>query len=97
PALLAAYLLFYWPISYAQTRRLLAELPRIAGRALDVGSGPGPAAFALADAGAGPVIAADRSLPALRLAARLASQARLTVETRRWNGDTALPDGKFAV
>src|SRR4051812_42928221 len=43
PALLGAYLLFYWPVSYAQARQALGELPR-PREVLDLGSGPGPMA-----------------------------------------------------
>ncbi|MFN0061005.1 MAG: methyltransferase type 12, partial [Myxococcaceae bacterium] len=42
PQLLGAYLLFYWPISYAQGRSILGELGGLQGRVLDLGSGPGP-------------------------------------------------------
>src|SRR6266850_6616637 len=42
PQLLGAYLLLYWPVSYAQARSILGELGPVAGAALDVGSGPGP-------------------------------------------------------
>ena len=62
--LLGAYLLFYWPVSYLQARGVLSELPRRPRSALDLGSGPGPVAFAALDAGAAEVMAADRSAPA---------------------------------
>lgn len=49
---LSSYLLFYWPVSYAQTRALLA-MAGVAGagggRVLDLGSGPAPCALAAAD------------------------------------------------
>ncbi|HSN92387.1 MAG TPA: methyltransferase type 12, partial [Anaeromyxobacteraceae bacterium] len=48
--LLGAYLLFYWPVSYLQGRGTLSELPRRPRSALDLGSGPGPFAFAALDA-----------------------------------------------
>jgi hypothetical protein len=64
PRLLGAYLLFYWPVSYAQARAVLGELPRRPRSVLDLGSGPGPVAFAALDAGASEVTAADRSAPA---------------------------------
>ncbi|MBQ3687800.1 MAG: hypothetical protein II932_08200, partial [Treponema sp.] len=59
-ALLSAYLLYYWPVSYQQMRYILRQLPGdflppspcTAGREfaiLDVGSGPGPASAALCD------------------------------------------------
>ena len=82
PALLGAYLLFYWPVSYAQSRSLLSELPARPRSLLDLGSGPGPLAFADIDAGASETIAADRSKPALELARQLAIEASETLDTR---------------
>jgi hypothetical protein len=39
PRLLGAYLLFYWPVSYAQARSVLGELERRPREVLDLGSG----------------------------------------------------------
>src|SRR5262252_602315 len=75
PLLLGAYLLFYWPISYAQAREVLGELGVRPRTVLDLGSGPGPLAFAALDAGASEVTAADRSKRALALARELAVEA----------------------
>jgi ribosomal protein RSM22 (predicted rRNA methylase) len=85
PRLLGAYLLFYWPVSYAQGRQVLGELPARARRVLDLGSGPGPLAFAALDAGAAEVTAADRSRPALALARELAAEASEALATREWD------------
>ena len=95
PRLLGAYLLFYWPVSYAQARAVLGELPRRPRTVLDLGSGPGPVAFAALDAGASEVAAADRSAPALALARALAAEAAEPLATRTWTGGAALPDGEF--
>lgn len=95
PRLLGAYLLFYWPVSYAQARAVLGELPRRPRSVLDLGSGPAPVAFAALDAGAADVTAADRSAPALTLARTLAAEAEEPLATRSWNGGAALPDGQF--
>jgi SAM-dependent methyltransferase len=95
PRLLGAYLLFYWPVSYAQARAVLGELPRRPRTVLDLGSGPGPVAFATMDAGASEVVAADRSAPALALARALAGEAEEPLATRTWTGGTALPEGPF--
>jgi SAM-dependent methyltransferase len=95
PRLLGAYLLFYWPVSYAQARAVLGELPRRPRSALDLGSGPGPVAFAALDAGASEVTAADRSAPALTLARALAAEAEEPLATRTWNGGAGLPEGTF--
>jgi SAM-dependent methyltransferase len=55
-ALLGAYLLYYWPVSYMQTSFAASCAPpafQASGqetiRILDIGSGPGPASAALAD------------------------------------------------
>jgi SAM-dependent methyltransferase len=48
--LLAAYLLYYWPVSYMQVSISLVERPFSPRRVLDLGSGPGPASAALIDA-----------------------------------------------
>jgi SAM-dependent methyltransferase len=83
--LLGAYLLFYWPVSYLQARGVLSELPRRPRAVLDLGSGPGPVAFAALDAGAAEAIAADRSARALSLARTLAASAGEPLGTREWD------------
>lgn len=95
PKLLGAYLLFYWPVSYAQARSALGELDRRPRSVLDLGSGPGPLAFAALDAGAREVLAADRSKAALELARALAVEASEPLGTRDWAPERPLPDGKF--
>jgi SAM-dependent methyltransferase len=83
--LLGAYLLYYWPVSYLQARGVLSELPSRPRRVLDLGSGPGPVAFAALDAGAAEVVAADRSPRALAAATALAREAGEALATRDWN------------
>jgi SAM-dependent methyltransferase len=95
PRLLGAYLLFYWPVSYAQARATLSELPARPKATLDLGAGPGPLAFAALDAGASSVVAADRSKPALELARALAAEAGEPLSTREWSPERPLPDGRF--
>src|SRR4030042_2969305 len=46
---LGAYLLYYWPVSYAQTRLVLFDNQIRGENALDLGAGPGPCAIALLD------------------------------------------------
>jgi SAM-dependent methyltransferase len=97
PRLLGGYLLFYWPVSYAQTWAALLSaglapgLAEVRGandrrpavrRALDIGSGPGPAAFALLDAGCPEVTALDRSPAALELLADVARRAGRRLDTQ---------------
>jgi SAM-dependent methyltransferase len=95
PRLLGAYLLFYWPVSYAQGRAALAEVGQRPKAVLDLGSGPGPLAFAALDAGAREVVAADRSRAALDLARALAVEASEPLGTREWSPERPLPDGRF--
>ncbi|ATB28311.1 small ribosomal subunit Rsm22 family protein [Melittangium boletus] len=97
PKLLGAYLLFYWPVSYAQAREALGELPSRPRAVLDLGSGPAPVAFAALDAGAAGVTAADRSKPALALARALATEAGEALATREWDPlkKAPLPEGKY--
>lgn len=95
PKLLGAYLLFYWPVSYAQARATLSELPSRPGATLDLGSGPGPMAFASLDAGASSMVAIDRSRPALELARSLAAAASEPLSTREWTPGRPLPEGRF--
>lgn len=80
PELLGAYLLYYWPVSYLETFLSLRFGDFRAERVLDLGSGPGPAAAAFADAaGAKDIHLTDGSRAALDLAERLLSAK---VETR---------------
>ena len=97
PALLGAYLLFYWPVSYAQARQAIGELPFRPRSVLDLGSGPAPVAFAAMDAGAASVTAADRSQPALKLARELAAEAGEALATRDWDPlkGQKIPEGDF--
>jgi SAM-dependent methyltransferase len=103
PDLLGGYLLFYWTVSFSQTWAALASAgllpvggPR-ARRVLDLGAGPGPSALALLEAGAGSVLAVDRSAAALELGMDIARRTGRRLETRV--GDLAagdpLPDGPF--
>lgn len=85
PRLLGAYLLFYWPISYAQARQALGELRERPRTVLDLGSGPAPLAFAALDAGAREVTAADRSGRALEVARALAAEAGMPLATQKFS------------
>jgi SAM-dependent methyltransferase len=83
--LLGAYLLYFWPVSYAQGRHVLREIGTRPRAVLDLGSGPGPLALAAFDAGAAEVMAADRSERALKLAKQIATAANRPLVTRDWN------------
>jgi SAM-dependent methyltransferase len=105
PQLLGAYLLLYWPVSYAQARAVLPEVGAPLGRVLDVGSGPAPLALAALDAGAESLLAIDRSEAALTVgralaAARPSREAgaagkEVALATERWEPGQALPQGAF--
>ena len=103
PGMLGAYLLHYWPISYAQTMICIAMLRRSPGPAeaiesvLDLGAGPGPVSVALLDAGAVHVTACDRSGAALALARRIATDRGRELVTRQWDAvkSTGMPRGPF--
>lgn len=85
PDLLGAYLLYFWPVSYAQARHVLGELGTKVRSALDVGSGPAPLAMAAADLGAHELFAVDRSDRALALALKVAAEVKAPLTTRSWD------------
>ncbi len=94
--LLGAYLLFYWPISYLQARSTISELPCPPRSVLDLGSGPGPIAFAAFDAGASEAISADRSGRALSAARDLARASGRALTAREWNPSRGKPLSEIA-
>jgi SAM-dependent methyltransferase len=91
PELLGAYLLYFWPVSYAQGRQVLGELGTRVKSALDVGSGPAPLSLAAADLGAHELYAIDRSEKALALAADVAAELRAPLTTRKWDPLAGVP------
>lgn len=108
PDLLGAYLLHFWPISYAEAILCLGMIRRARdagapssaaglGSALDLGAGPGPVSAALLDSGAARVTACDRSGAALALARRIAAVRGHELFTRQWDAQksTGLPHGPF--
>jgi ribosomal protein RSM22 (predicted rRNA methylase) len=94
PQLLGAYLLLYWPVSFAQGLSVLGELPGPPGDVLDLGAGPAPLALAALERGARSARAIDRSREALDVARRIAQDAGLPLATEV--GDVARPpDGSW--
>jgi len=102
PAHLAAYLLWWWPQTYAKVQAVL-ELARSAGtipalparpRTLDVGAGPAPAALAVLDALGGSALALDASAAALE-AARALSQGAVATRQADLGGGFPRLDGEF--
>ena len=95
PSLLGAYLLFYWPRSYAQATSILGELPGPLGRTLDLGAGPLPMTWAALDRGATSVRALDRSAEALALGRRIGETSSIITQTWDAQSGDALPEGPF--
>lgn len=94
-----AYLLHFWPVSYAQTRAALKlaglSPPPGGGRVLELGAGPGPGAMALLDEGWGELHCGDRNPDALQSIRALTHDH---AQTFVWDGeapDAALPPGEF--
>jgi ribosomal protein RSM22 (predicted rRNA methylase) len=87
--LLAAYVLFYWPVSYAQARSIFGELGAL-GRVLDLGAGPLPMSWAALDAGATSVRALERVAAARELGRSLGAG---NLEVAAWDAMTPLPTG----
>jgi SAM-dependent methyltransferase len=74
PAMLRAYLEYYWPVSRAQAERALFVAAKNGSasfrKVIDAGSGPGPVAAAFAGTGARELSLVDQSRRALELAVR---------------------------
>src|SRR4051795_1923697 len=85
---LGAYLLWWWPQTYAKVKSVLRLVPDLSRgpRILDVGAGPAPAALALLDALGGEAVALDASEAALSEARSLAGGAPL----RTLRGDVSV-------
>ena len=84
---LGAYLLWWWPQTYAKTRAALRMAPMPQGpRILDLGAGPAPAAIAALDELGGTALAVDASAAALDEARALA-KAGVHGELRVQQGD----------
>ncbi|MDA8427126.1 MAG: methyltransferase domain-containing protein [Treponema sp.] len=109
-ALLGAYLLYYWPVSYIEVSLILEELrpllPRHPWRILDLGCGPGPGAAALLDAGADELDLVDSGAQALELAKALLESrpagpadgpVRTTYHRQDLAIDAQLPAGPYDV
>ena len=96
-ALRAAYLLYYWPVSFAQCGAALSLSGATGTRALDLGAGPGPASFALAQAGYTEVVAAEPAREARALTQRLAQRLRAPVSTLPWRAGDPIPPGPWDV
>ena len=85
PQFLGAYLLYYWPVSFAQFINVLNRLNFQPVKALDFGCGPGPLSLALALAGCKDITAVDRAKPALNLAKTLMEKQKVKFTTLQMN------------
>lgn len=97
PAMLRAYLEYYWPVSRAQAERALFVAAKNGcppfRKVIDAGSGPGPVAAAFADAGARELSLVDQSRRALDLAIReIGVRCASPVSVSASEGNIASPD-----
>jgi SAM-dependent methyltransferase len=75
---LGAYLLYFWPVSYAQSSFILKHLmpeDMTRGPVLDLGSGPGPMAMAAANAGAQELVLREKAQRSMDVGLKLAGDA----------------------
>ena len=100
PSHLGAYLLWWWPQTYAKVRALLrmaraaGALPRQVPRVVDLGAGPAPAAIAVLDELGGDAVALDASAAALAEGRGLAGERLETRQVDLTAGSFQL-DGAF--
>lgn len=93
---LAAYMLYYFPLHYAEGLSLLSELPKPPNRVLDLFCGPGPFSLAALQHGASEVIGLDESADALRIGSEIIGRLGYTFTQRVWNHPKPIPaGGKF--
>ncbi len=94
-----AYLLYFWPVSYAQAHaavRLAGGLP-LGASVLELGAGPAPMSRALLDLGAGPVTVAERNARALGLAREVLEGPGAPIRYLQWDAEAGapVPEGRY--
>lgn len=90
---LDAYLYYYYPVSYAQAYYTLKNIKlNKMNTALDIGSGPGPIATALADYGFKEITCVDYSKDALKIAADLLTGQQRKITTIVTNLEDYTPE-----
>ena len=82
PDLLGAYLMYEWPLHYAQGLSLLQELPQKPSRVLDLGTLGAPFSLAALQHGATDVLAIGKDEPALKYGADLSGHLGYPISTR---------------
>jgi SAM-dependent methyltransferase len=95
---LGAYLFYYWAISYAECRLIMRTHGISAVSALDLGCGPGPVTFALADEMVERITACDKSRLATKIISQLQKKAPSTaILLKNWDAVKGmdLPDQKY--
>lgn len=93
---LAAYMLYYFPLHYAEGLSLLGELPNTPKRVLDLFCGPAPFSLAALEHGAEEVVGLDENPDALRVAGEIIGRRGYAFVQRQWTYPKPLPEmGKF--
>ncbi|MEW6515530.1 MAG: small ribosomal subunit Rsm22 family protein [candidate division FCPU426 bacterium] len=97
PAQAGAYLLYFWPVSYAQARLALSLLPDPPCSVLELGSAAGPLSAAAASLGCRNLHLVDRSAKALGWGRLLlqAEGATVTVSQQDLSRNTRLAVGSY--
>ncbi len=83
--IIAAYLLYHFPLHYGQGLSLLGELPFVPKRVLEVASGLAPFSLAALKYGAQEVFAIDQNEVMLKLGAELIGRAGYPITMRKWS------------
>lgn len=97
PVQFGAYLLYFWPVSYAQARLVLAQLTDRPQSLLEVGSGAAPLSAAAFQMGIRDITLADRSRKALTAGLELLQSAGAAPRSLLWdlNRPWDQPDQRF--
>lgn len=82
--IIGSYLLYYFPLHFAQGISIINELPEVPQRVLEIASGSAPFAMAALKHGATDVYALDRNEDALRLGSEAVGRQGFPISLRRW-------------
>jgi SAM-dependent methyltransferase len=82
---IAASILYYFPLHYAQGFSLISELPQVPQRVVEIGSGPAPFALAALKHGAIEAFALDQNEDVLRLGAEVVGRHGYPIAMRKWS------------
>lgn len=87
---IAAYMLYYFPLRYAEGLSLINELPILPHSVLDLYSGPAPFSLAALQAGATDVLALDQNQEALHIGAEVIGRLGYAFTQRVWKKESPL-------